>query len=827
MSSLLDPGQRTGIVDLAQVSRADILQVGNKAALLGELLQAQLPAIKGLVVCADSCAGLRASREFSPELLAQLEERLDHVLAGSTAFAVRSSIVDLPGTRPPPLSQGQLALGQAHCEYYVPRDALPIAIIACASACLDATGAGGSAAILIHPMVNADISGVAFTGGISSGDPSDFLVESCWGLGRGLADGNTDPDRYQLDPNFKVQSRQRGRKQHKLDPQLAGTLVSVNETERLAWTLDTTQLERIGTLAKRCESVLGGVQDIEFSITSPGTDEEHIVLLQSSPVTAAKLQPESLPPGEWVIYLSQLENFSEPLTPLTEDLLGGALPGFARTIHGRVYLDLDKLSRRLPLRANKSELTQALLFEQELAKLPFSFGKFLRQTPLWLALSPWASVFWWRSRNLSKAHRERFWDYANSLANDKTLNARELLLQFARGRALFGAPWRTPFMLHASSARYLIHMAILHRLVKRWTKRELDEGTLQQLCTGNADTLSNDMVADIAALGRSVANVPELKQAFAEPIDVLTLHQLLNNHANPAFVSQFSAFVQRFGHRGTREIELASSRWLEQPNALLAMIGIQAKTKNTTDGYGLQLLARDDLHQAIRKPWQRKVIDHLLRRIRYYVSLREDARHYSARALYLVRQRLLDFEDRLMREKKLYQRGDLFFLSWSDLAYLENGQLSPADAATLILAAREQHVERCSGKPLRTLGYTLESAEIQNTAETPAPNLVTGRCAAPGNCEGIARVVLNEADLANFQPGEVLVLAFADPTMAAAVHAAGAVVCERGSYMSNLSTLAREWGVPFVVSASNCTRAIATGERVSVQAIAGKVEILS
>ena len=841
MNSLHKPDECRGVVDLSEVSRADVNQVGNKAALLGELLKAQLPAIKGLVVCAQSCAGLRATREFSPALLAQLDERLDQVLPDTTAFAVRSSIVARPGTRQTPLAQGQLALGQPSCEYYVPRDALPIAIIACANAALEVTDGHANnpeAAVLIHPMFNADISGAAFTGGINSGGPSDYLVESCWGLGRALVDGNADPDRYKLDPGFKVQEQQRGRKQHKLDPALAGTLVTVSESERLAWTLNKEQLRKIGALAKRCESILGGVQDIEFSIVAPNSAQEELVLLQSTPVTAAKLQPESVPPGRWVIYLPQLENFSEPLTPLTEDLLSAVLPDFARTIHGRVYLDFDKLSKRLPLKVDTAELTGGLLFEQDLATQPFSLGKFLRQTPLWLANIPWALPFWLGSRNLAKSRREGFWDYAQKLADNKALNAKELLLLFARGRSAFSAPWRTPFLLHASSARYLMAMALLQRLTKRWAKRELESGTLQQLYTGNADTLSNTMVADIAALGRRVAQTPELSQAFAQPMDGLALHQLLNTHADHSFVNQFSEFVQRFGHRGPREMELASPRWTEQPNALLAMISIQAKkqekkqekTQETVDGYSLQLLARDDLHQAIRKTWQRRIIDHLLRRIRYYLSLREDARHYSARALFLVRKRLLDFEDRLLSERKLQQRGDLFFLSWSDLSYLDSGQLSPADAATLILAAREQHADRSSSKAIWTLGYNPDRTDPATPpTENPdtSANLVTGRCAGPGTSTGIARVVLNDADLANFQPGEVLVLAFANPTMAAAVHAARAVVCERGSYMSHLSTLAREWGVPFVVGAKNCTRAIATGERVNVDALSGRVEILA
>jgi len=830
VTSLLNPGQRSGIIDLAEVGKADVTQVGNKAALLGELLRADLPAVTGLVVCAQTSAGLRASREFSKQLIAELEEKLDTVLTDATAFAVRASVVQSSSGKVRALTQGQLALGQPSCEYYVPRDALPIAIIACASACLDMLeGQPGQqgAAVLIQPMVNTEIAGVAFSEGVRSGGPGGYLIEACWGLGRGLVDGNTDPDRYQIDSALKVIDRKRGRKQHKLDPNQAGTLVTVNESERLAWTLDTNQLARIGALAKRCEAALGGAQDIEFAVTGAGSKDQRIVLLQSNPVTAAKLETESVPPGNWVIYLPQLENCSEPLTPLSEDLLCSVLPGFARTIHGRVYLDFDKLNERLPVRASRTELTSALLYEQDLAKLPFSLGKLVRKLPLWLALSLWSLTFWLRSRDLSKQQRDKFWDFATKQDNNKNLNAKQLLTLFAKGRSMFSAPWQTPFLLHASSFRYLLAMGLLHRLVERWTKRELDAGTLQQLYTSNSDTLSNKMVADIAALGRSVAQSPELNAAFTAPLDNLGLHELLNTNAYPRFVSQFSEFVERFGHRGTRELELASSRWLEQPNSLLAMIGIQAKTNESADGYRLQLLARDDLHQALDKPWQRKTIDYLLRRIRYYLSLREDARHFSARALFLVRKRLLELEDRLLREQKLQHSGDLFFLRFTDIGYLDSGQLSPTDAATLILAAREQHAVRCSNTASWTLGYehTRATAAAASHASS-SHNTITGRCAAPGSNEGKARVILDPADLTQVEPGEVLILTDAESSMAAAIHTASAVVCERGDYMSNLATLAREWGVPFVVGATNCTRAIATGERVVVQATEGRVEIL-
>jgi len=827
-----------GIVSLAEVTREHKKIVGTKAALLGELIAAGLPVAEGLVICAATCKGLRATRSLTPDQLRALESKIDALWPDCVSFAIRTSAI-----------AGEQSATQdrrdTRSEYFVPRDALSIAIIAAAAGDKDH-------AVLVQPMIAARVSGVTFAGTLHAGTSENYLIESCWGLGRTLVEGQTDPDRFQLDRKDAIVSRQKGRKQHQLKGDGTGLLVCVDEEQRLEWTLNADELKKVTALAKRCATALGGTQDIEFAYT-----DDRLVLLQSRPVAAARLAPENVPRGKWVISLSQLENFSGPFTPLTEDLLRGVLPDFAQMIHGRIYLDVAKLNQRLPLATSDDELTQALLDHTPIATAPLGATKLLRCIPYWLSQSPWAAAFWWRSRALKREQMDEFWNYADDQANNSDLDARALFNRLVRGNSVFTAPWRLPFALNLTSTRHLIYGALLDRLIKRWTHRSLSASTLQQLCANNPDTLSHTMTTDIAALGAKVAATPQLKSAFEAPVDGLSLHKVLNTAATASgsFANEFSAFVQRFGHRGAREFEFASARWLEEPKPLLAMIGVASRreqsaslTNNTltesraNEGYRLQLLARDDLHQSLSSRWQRRVIDYLVLRIRYYVSMRDNTRHYAAHALFAVRKKMLRLEDRLVRENKLQCTGDLFFLSWNDINYLDHGQLSADDAATLIAAAKDQHAERSASAPRWTLGFDAEAtkrhdpkyhhaASNDDSSGGPPNNqpldIIRGRSAAPGHGEGRAHIVTNERELAEFTPGEVLVLSAAEPTMAPAIQLANAVVCECGGSMSYLSTLARVWGIPFVVGADHCTRAIANGERLKVNGETGEVTVLA
>gem|GEM_PF-2086602 len=851
-----------GIVSLAEVTREHKKVVGNKAALLGELHAAGLPVAPGIVLCAQTCQGLRASRSFNPEQLQALESKIDSMWPDCTSFAIRTSAIE--GER-----AAQQNLRDTQCEYFVPRDALTIAIIAAASApkdqvylapARDPQTAGAlhykrielsavDRAVIVQPMVAANVSGTTHAGTLHAGASENYKIESCWGLGRTLVTGQSDPDRYQVDSKGAVISKVRGRKQHQLKGNGSGLLLSVSEPQRLEWTLDADQLKKVVALAKRCATVLGGTQDIEFALT-----DDELVVLQSRPVEATRLAPENVPGGKWVISLARLENFAQPFTPLTEDLLQGVLPDFAQMIHGRIYLDVAKLNARLPLSTTEDELTQTLLDCAPRSEATLGFTKLLRCVPFWISRAPWAAAFWWRSRSLENKQMDEFWSYADKQANNSELDVRALFNSLLRGNSTFSAPWRLPFVVNLTTSRHLIYGALLQRLVKRWARRPLDGATLQQLCANNPDSLSHKMTADIAALGQQVAKTPQLKKAFESSLDGLLLHKVLNTTADTtgAFAKDLNSFVQSFGHRGARELELANARWLEEPEPVLAMIGAASRctNKETTkkkanEAYRSELLARDDLHQSLSSRLQRRVIDHLVQRIRYHVTLRDNSQHYAAHALFLVRKRMLRLEDRLLREQKLTCAGDLFFLSWNDITYLDNGQLSPDDAETLIAAAKDQHAER-SAQPLQlTLGFddaagkghsshSSEELELPHVEEAlaekpqqPTLDILQGRGAAPGEREGLARVVTNERELVQMEPGEVLVLRTAEPTMAPAMQLASAVVCERGGSMGYLSTLAREMGIPLIVSAENCTKAVATGEQLKVNGETGRIIVLA
>ncbi len=81
---------------------------------------------------------------------------------------------------------------------------------------------------------------------------------------------------------------------------------------------------------------------------------------------------------------------------------------------------------------------------------------------------------------------------------------------------------------------------------------------------------------------------------------------------------------------------------------------------------------------------------------------------------------------------------------------------------------------------------------------------------------GKARVILNPKDIRTFKAGEVLVTAMTNPDWEPIMKIAAAIVTDKGGRTSHAAIVSRELGIPCVVGTENATRAVKTGDILTV-----------
>lgn len=99
--------------------------------------------------------------------------------------------------------------------------------------------------------------------------------------------------------------------------------------------------------------------------------------------------------------------------------------------------------------------------------------------------------------------------------------------------------------------------------------------------------------------------------------------------------------------------------------------------------------------------------------------------------------------------------------------------------------------------------------------------LTEGVAVGHGIASGRARVLLDPADAASFEDGDVLITTMTDPDWMPIMERAAGIVTEQGGRTSHAAIISRELGVPGIVGSGDATAVIPSGEPVTVSCAQG------
>ena len=839
------------VVNLQAPEAADRALVGGKAAHLHQLLAAGLSVPDAFVVTTDAfhChfptpdpAEVPELPDFQTPLLHELQRAVDdHFPEPDTPLAVRSSAVAED-------TAGASFAGQHDTYYYIDRNRVADAVRHCwlslwsAHARAYRTGRESVAAerfamaVLVQRMVQADRAGVCFTREPTGKFETAVCIEATWGLGAALVDGRVSPDRLILSRNGSVLRQHIGRKRHKVAASInnpdGSRLEPVPAQQQGVSVLSDEQVQAVLQQSLAAEALFGGPQDVEWAFAG-----NRLFILQSRPITAlatgsraVTAGPTIFPPGEWILFKPVAENFLEPLTPISADLLGQVLPAsIGRFIDGRYYLNFRRVKQLLPFKWSNRQLADAVLLRGAAPRLKIDWRKAPVAAVAGVLAYLAVGVSWHRTARLSPKSFEAFAALCRAVADDTRYDPRDALFRLFLGHGPFESMGRQALQANISAGRYFLFIGALRSFLARYAP-DFQENHINHLCSGEPDMRSRQMIEDIQQLAKVASEDPQLAAKLRAQAPDGYSELLASLPIEHPFCRCLADFLNNYGHRCVREIELATPRWREDPVTVLQMVRnyLQEDLHIATDRHSLHLLARDALRQALPRRWQQRLALHLVRRIRYYVTLREDTRHYHTMGFATVRSKLVNLGLKLVQDGRLRVQDDVFFLTWTEADALNRGELDWMDVAARVRQRRRLHQSLSRQRPPEIINIPdMEATSVHSTVETTESQELKGHCASPGTAEGPVRIITDPTTAAHLAPGDILVAPYTDPAWTPLFPVAAAVVVEVGSYLSHAGTIAREYQIPCLVDVSDCTARLRDGQRVRVLADEGRIEIIT
>ncbi|MFT7687692.1 MAG: phosphoenolpyruvate synthase/pyruvate phosphate dikinase [Candidatus Azotimanducaceae bacterium] len=849
------------LVFLQEVGKQDTDLAGGKGANLGELLQQGFPVPQGFVITAQvyekfmaelyptslkSNTSHRDSEEIrkailntnlSDLLLADIkahDEALQQNQNETITYAVRSSATAED------LGDASFA-GQHETYYYVSSEQLPLMIKKCwASLWADAAysyresqgieHATVNMAVIVQELIQSDVSGITFTKDPLSGDDDHIVSDSSWGMGAAIVDGRVSPDHYVFSKKKNKLLSKRITDKKFMVPSSTESgesrLVAVPFSLRNKETLSNEQIDTITKWALKSEEYFCSPQDLEWAFHNG-----NFYLLQSRPITAAGEKKDEIPSGSYVLFKPLIENFTDPLLPLTQNILIKLFP-MMKIIQGRVYLNIKHIRPLLPFKMTEAELAEiAYLSNKDYIQPKLSWPRAILLLILVYFNHLTVGVLYQRTDNMPVNFMSSFRKKFKRVVEDDNIDAPSTLEHLFLKARFFEPVGDMPLMANLSAPRYIVMMPILSRLLNWWIPNIRDDAAAF-LTAGSEDVFSTDMGRQIWHLALIAKESKHIKDIINNHESSKALDMLKNHPSSAGFMKAFASFLAVHGHRTLKEFELNSYRWEEDPAPIIAMIRNYLRSdidplhaeQSTQEA---RLLFLKEIKQKLNNHFLEKQIgfrwyitDFFIKKTKYLIRLRENSRFFHIMGFYAIRLKILKLERLLLAQNALKCRDDIYYLEWDELTKLRDGILVWEDVEEIIRERRMDYIRLSKIKPSKTFGITLpETAAV-------IANQIIGQGASPGQYEGTARVITDPTTDADLHPGEILIAPYTDPAWTPLFLTASAAVVEVGSFLSHAGTIAREYGMPCVVDAADCTTRIKTGDKIRVNGSTGEVSLL-
>jgi pyruvate,water dikinase len=312
----------------------------------------------------------------------------------------------------------------------------------------------------------------------------------------------------------------------------------------------------------------------------------------------------------------------------------------------------------------------------------------------------------------------------------------------------------------------------------------------------------------------------------------------------PGFLSQYEAYLRIFGERCSDELKLETATLLDDPLPLLRAVGqLASRGRQTTgasgptDAASARAEAEHRVAQALRRhPIRRAVFAWILGNARARVRDRENLRYVRTRLFGRVRRTFLEVGARLHEGGFLADPRDIFYLQVEEILAFVDGRAVTTDLKPLVAMRRAEFSAHERGLApdarFETRGMVYQGNAFRGASSDPQTG--TGEALSErrglGCCPGVRRGpvrVVRDPSSATLAPNSILVAERTDPGWIMIFPAASGLIVERGSLLSHSAIVARELGIPSIVSVAGVTSWLRDGDWVEMDGSTGIVRKLA
>ncbi len=705
--------------------------------------------------------------------------------------------------------------------------------------------------VVIQKMVFPQASGIMFTADPITSNRKVTSIDASFGLGEALVSGLVNPDIYKAREGRILDKKISTKKLAIYALKEGGTEEKKIEAERQNMqTLTDEQILQLERMGRTIEAYFGRPQDIEWCLY-----DNKFFIVQSRPITTLYPIPD-VQDRKNHVYMSfgHQQMMTDAMKPLGLSFfqLGFQDKSEEKSkeasfipIGGRLFLDLahdlsSPMGRKIVL-ASMGKIDPLVLNALKSLIKRKDFLKSLARSGKGFFSMGTGYFSGGLVVQIIKISRDNDASVVQTLMSQNEASIRELQCRIANlsGEELFASVIeelkRLKEAMYDTKSMGVVYagslaLSWINKNIEKWLGEKSAADSLSKSVANNVTSEMGLALLDVADV---VQQYPAVVEYFRHAKDETFFADLAGLEGGDAVRQAIQAYLEKYGMRCSGEIDITRPRFIEQPTALIPMI--HSNIKNFEPG-AHKAIFEQGLVEAKQK--ERDLLNRLeqltggkqkakkarkkISVLRNFIGFREYPKYLMVRYYWIIKQALLGEAARLVQKGVIREKEDIYYLYFEELR--EAVRTNRVDYGIITNRKEEYEIyEKLTPPRMMTSEGEIISGEY-DTGNIPKGALA-GIPVSSGTIEGRARVVLKMED-AHMEEGDILVTTFTDPSWTPLFVSIKGLVTEVGGMMTHGAVVAREYGLPAVVSVENATKLIKDGQRIRINGKEGYVEIL-
>lgn len=688
-------------------------------------------------------------------------------------------------------------------------------------------------AVIVQEMVEADVSGVAFSVNPLSGSDKEIVIEAAEGAGEKVVGGKVNPERYIYSWFYKEEFYNKNNK-------LLNQEVFLKLSQKV---LD-------------IQILYGYPCDIEFAVKG-----EDIYFLQARPITKISYGgieeqwttanfKDGVSAGVCTPFMWSLYEYIWEYT-LKKFVLDGKIlkksewRKAGNMFFGRPYWNLSLVKTAMAKVPGYKERE----FDNDLGVEPCyeGDGHVTQITPktligiLRMAMAQ-KKIAKNQMKNVGKLKRElldKYFSYLKIFENEENIdeeNTHNL-------EKIWYRLVKDDYLLSQGTYFWQIFINTINQpIFKKRLRKFVSESEYFNLI-GGLDNISH--MLPFYEMWQISRNIIENKNSFDfwcnSSVDEIREEYYKNSREN--CIPLLDDFIKKYGYHSDKELDITYPCYSEDIESVIKTL---KKIINMDDRLNPEYKRRkqeeafkNQMQKLKEKLGKRKYLKYekAIKKMRNMLWWREEFRDISTRFYYIIRLYTMRLAKVYVEEGVINTPEDIWYTKMEDVFNFIDNKITKEELQGIISRNKKYYqsfrnflseneiggTTKLNSKKIIFITHDREKTKYNLNKKTKKLHIIKGIGCNDGRATGTARVIKNIEEIHRIQEGDILVTRFTDTGWTAKFATLKGIVTEYGGVLCHTAVVSREYGIPCVVCTKDATKLIKDGSKITIDGATGEI----